>query len=148
MGIKRITLFLSFIIFLVGCHHNNESSHSENPNIKHLSTNSYHETATQAKELLMEKEDIKAVHAVNTDDTLLITIEVPHHERFSLEDKRKAYQKEIEQTFPNFTIELSTDKKIILETTKLEEKMTNQTISEEELKKKVEEIIHLSKEQT
>ncbi|WP_152657369.1 hypothetical protein [Oceanobacillus sp. CFH 90083] len=147
MRFKKMTLLLIFIAFLAGCNHDNESS-SENPNIEHLSTNSYQETAAQSKKLLMDKDDIKAVHAVNTKDTLLVTIDVPHHERFSLQDIKKAYQKELEQTFPNFTIELSTDKKIILETSKLEEKMTNQAITEEEIKKKIEEIIRLSKEQT
>ncbi|WP_193063262.1 hypothetical protein [Oceanobacillus oncorhynchi] len=145
---KKIALLLLFILFLVGCNHQNESSYSENPNIKHLSTNSSQDPATQAKELLINKDDITAVHAVNTDDTLLVTIEVPYHERFSLQDKTEVYQKELEQTFPDFTIELSTDKKIILETAKLEEKMDNQTLTKEEIKKKMKEIIHLSKEQT
>ncbi|MFD1388103.1 hypothetical protein ACFQ4Z_14970 [Oceanobacillus oncorhynchi subsp. oncorhynchi] len=145
---KKMALLLLFILFLAGCNHQNESSYSENPNIKHLSTNSSQDPATQAKELLIDKDDITAVHAVNTEDTMLVTIEIPHHERFSLQDKTEAYQKELEQAFPDFTIELSTDKKIILETAKLEEKMDNQTLTKEEIKKKMKEIIHLSKEQT
>lgn len=150
MRYKKIILLLLFILLLVGCNHQNESSYSdsENPNIKHLSTNSTQDTAMQAKELLIKKDDITAVHAVNTDDTLLVTVEIPHHERFSLKDKSEAYKKELEQTFPDFTVELSTDKKIILETSKLEEKMTNQTLSKEEIKKQMEKIIQLSKKQT
>ncbi|WP_080874907.1 hypothetical protein [Oceanobacillus timonensis] len=148
MQYKQIPLLLLFIIFLVGCHHTNESSNSENPNIQHLSTNSSQDTATQAKEFLESKDDIQAVHAANTKDTLLVTIEIPHHERFALQDKRKAYQKKLQQMFPDFTVELSTDKKIVLETSKLEEKIQNQSLTEEEIKKKIEKIIQLSKEQT
>ncbi|MFD1066074.1 hypothetical protein [Oceanobacillus locisalsi] len=148
MRYKKITLLLLFMMFLVGCHHTNESSNSENPNIQHLSTNSSQDTAAQAKEFLMGQDDIKAVHAVNTKDTLLVTIEIPHHERFSLQDKKETYQKELKKIFPDFTVELSTDQKIVLETSKLEEKMKNQTITEEEIKKRIEKIIQLSKEQT
>lgn len=147
MNFRKITLLLLFIIFLVGCNHN-ESSYSDNPNITHLSTDSDQEIAVQAKELLTDKNDIETVHAVNTKDTLLVTIEIPHHERFSLRQKTKTYQKELEQVFPDFTVELSTDKKIILETADLEEKMTKNTLTEDEIKKQIEKIIHLSKEQT
>lgn len=149
MNSRKITLLILFIIFLAGCNHS-ESSYSDDPNIKHLSTssNQEQEAAVQAKELLADRDDIKAVHAVNTKDMLLVTIEIPHHERFSLKEKSKTYQKELEQNFPNFTIELSTDKKIILETADLEEKITKNTLTDDEIKKQMEKIIHLSKEQT
>ncbi|GGP14584.1 hypothetical protein [Oceanobacillus neutriphilus] len=147
MNSRKITLLVLFIIFLTGCNHN-ESSYSDDPNITHLSTSSNQEAAVQAKELLTDRDDIEAVHAVNTKDTLLVTIEIPHHERFSLKEKTKTYQKELKQTFPNFTIELSTDKKIIIEITELEEKITKNALTEDEIKKQMEKIIHLSKEQT
>lgn len=147
MNSRKITLLLLFIIFLAGCNHN-ESSYSDNPNITHLSTSSNQEAAVQAKELFTDREDIEAVHAVNTKDTLLVTIEIPHHERFSLEEKSKTYQKELERAFPDFTIELSTDKKIIIETAELEEKIVKNNLVEDEIKKQMEKIIHLSKEQT
>ncbi|GIO22379.1 hypothetical protein [Oceanobacillus sp. J11TS1] len=144
---KIIILLLSLTLFLVGCNHQ-ESSYQDKPNIERISTNSHQDAATKAKELLMDRDDIKAVHAVNTEDILLITVETPHHERFNLEDIRKKYQKELEKAFPNFSIELSTDKKIGLETTKLEEKIAENTITKDEIKKKMKKIIQLSKEQT
>lgn len=147
MHLKKIIILLSFTMFLVGCTHQ-ESSYQEKPNIEHLSTNSYQQASIQAKELLMNKDDLKAIHAVNTDDTLLVTIEVPHHERFSLVDISKQYQKELEKAFPDYTVELSTDKKIILETAELEEKAAENKLTKDEMKKKMEKIIHLSKEQT
>lgn len=67
---------------------------------------------------------------------------------FHWKKKSKTYQKELERAFPDFTIELSTDKKIIIETAELEEKIVKNNLIEDEIKKQMEKIIHLSKEQT
>ncbi|WP_249869952.1 hypothetical protein [Oceanobacillus saliphilus] len=104
--------------------------------------------SNQAKEMLRKHEEITAVRAVNTEDSIVIAIEVEHHERFTLAETRKKYKKEMEDKFKDKKVEFSTDKKIVLELEKLEQDITNNTITKKELEKKVKQIIKLTKEQT
>lgn len=148
MYMKVIISFI-FIVLLFGCGQNDTSSRDQpEHNLDRLSSQSSQDTADEAKKQLLKNEEIEAVQAVNTSDTLLITIEIPHHERFSLQKKREQYQKELEKTFPHFTIELSTDKKIILELADLEEKIKQGELTEKQMEKEVKKVVELSKEQT
>lgn len=54
----------------------------------------------------------------------------------------------MKKQFKNLDVEFSTDKKIIIELDKLEKQILNNEISSKELKKRLKQIVTLSKEQT
>ncbi|WP_159431566.1 YhcN/YlaJ family sporulation lipoprotein [Ornithinibacillus halophilus] len=150
----RITIsFLLVIGLLTSCGtemNNSSGRNSQDIQLTKISTkgNIHDQTAAnRAKEILSKNDSVTAVQAVNTSNKMLITIEIPHHERFLLEKKRKELQKKMEKEFPDYKVELSTDKKIILELEDLEKKLREDNISNKKLEKELKHIIKLSKDQ-
>lgn len=104
--------------------------------------------ANQAKEFLSHYEEVAAVRAVNQDSQLVIAVEIKHLDRFSLEDIEKQLQKDIKKNFSDMKVTLSTDQKILIELRKLEEEITANRISHEEIKERLQKIKKLSQEET
>ncbi|MFD2043918.1 hypothetical protein ACFSTA_05110 [Ornithinibacillus salinisoli] len=151
---KRM-LFIGVVLFLlVGCttDTNNGTNGDKNTveltKISNLNNDIDQQPANKAKDILSQKKNVTAVKAVNTSKKLLITIEVPHHERFQLASTRKKLKDEMKKKFPKMEVELSTDQKIILEVEKLEKKLQKGSIKKKDLEKKVKKIMDLSQEQT
>ncbi|GGA87682.1 lipoprotein [Ornithinibacillus halotolerans] len=157
MGINKLVVLISIsaIILLTGCNKNDDSAISNNDsfiNITQISSEQIYDQkyANEAKQLLSQKDSIKKVLAVNSDDLLIIGIEIPHHERFNLAKINKELSKEMDEHFKDdeLNVELATDKKIILELEKLENKLMNNNITREKLNKELKHISKLLKEQT
>jgi hypothetical protein len=105
--------------------------------------------SNQAKDSMGKYAEITRVKAVNTDRKMLMAVEVEHNERFQLADIEKQLKNEMKEQFPHITVEFSTDKKIILELDKLEKKIQeDDNYSPKKLKKDLDKVISLSKEQT
>jgi len=105
--------------------------------------------SNQAKDSMRKYAEITTAKAVNTDQKMLMAVEVDHNERFNLAKIRNQLQKEIEEQFSHITVEFSTDKKIIIELDKLEKQIQkDSTYSPQKLEKELDKLIGLSKEQT
>ncbi|MEN2467443.1 hypothetical protein [Ornithinibacillus sp. FSL M8-0202] len=141
------------IIFtLVGCNtENNTQRNSDQPiKVTQISAkNTYDQSiSNKAKQILSKKENITRVLAANTDKILIIAIEIPHHERFGLQKVNKELSKEMDEEFKYIKVELVTDKKIVIELEKIEERLQNNDITKKELEKELKHISKLLKEQT
>lgn len=104
--------------------------------------------ADQAKEFLSHYEEISGVRAVNHDGQLVVAIDVHHHDRFSLDHIEKTLREDIRRNFSNMKVTLSSDQKIFIELKQLEEDILAQNISKNDIKKRLNEIQKLSKEET
>jgi predicted small lipoprotein YifL len=104
--------------------------------------------ANEAKDLLSHYPEITKINAVNTNKILLLTIEIEHMKRFKLADIRKELKKKMKKSFPDLKVELSTDKKIVIELEKLEKQIQENKLTKKEIKKEVKRLIELSKEHT
>lgn len=104
--------------------------------------------SNRAKDLLSQQEEVTTIHAVNSPKKMIIAIEVYHHDRFKLKKIKKRIQEEIDKAFPKLDIIVSTDKKIVLETRRLEEKINEGSISTEKINQKVKKIMKSAKDQT
>ncbi|WP_077596357.1 MULTISPECIES: YhcN/YlaJ family sporulation lipoprotein [Oceanobacillus] len=150
--ILRIAIMCLFI--LSACNQEtgqNTQDLNNNPSIEQINTNSNitsQQPSNKAKKLLSQYEEVTEVHAVNTKHTLLVTVNIEHHERFTLAKKRKQYQKMLEQEFKGEHVEVSTDKKILIETRKIEKKIKENTITNHKINQEIDRIIHLAREQT
>lgn len=104
--------------------------------------------ANQAKEILTNKDELTAIKAVNTQDKLVVGIEVYSLKRFQLKKIQKQVKKELESEFPTTEVILSTDQKIFLELDKLEKELQSNSLSKDKLAKKVNKLIKLANKET
>lgn len=104
--------------------------------------------SNNAKELLSNYEEISGVRAVNHNNQLVVAVDVDHDDRFNLDNIERDVSKKIKRDFSNMKVTISTDQKILLELEDLENALQKNNISEKELKKRLQEIKKLSKEQT
>lgn len=104
--------------------------------------------ANEAKDYLKNMEDLTAIQAVNTNDQMMITIEIEYLKRFQLEKTRKDIEKQMKDTFPDLEVFVSTDQKIILELEQIEQALQQNNLTEKQLEKKIKELMNLAKEQT
>lgn len=104
--------------------------------------------SNKAKKMLQNYEEVIVINAVNTQEDLMIAFEIEHHERLSLDHFEKKIKEKIKKSFPNFSIHVSTDKKIVIELEQLENEIADHSLSKKDFNKKVKQLIKLSKEQT
>ncbi len=155
MTLKRI-LFLVSIIILSACTNNMQKDPTFEPTgnrdmeLVKLSSKEVMDQnpSNRAKELLSKYTEISAVRAVNDKEELLVGVEVDHHERFSLDNIESELRKKIKENFSDLKVTLSTDQKILLELEKLESDIRDNKVSNDELKKKIQELKSLSQEET
>src|SRR5699024_1820588 len=104
--------------------------------------------SNRSKEILSNYEEVSGIRAVNDKDNLLIGVDIDHHERFSLDNMESELQKKIRKNFSDLKVTLSTYQKILLEVEKLEKQIRANEVTNDELKKKIADLVSLSKEQT
>ncbi|WP_042223968.1 YhcN/YlaJ family sporulation lipoprotein [Oceanobacillus manasiensis] len=155
MTIKKWLFLIGLLCILSSCGNESALEPSNKANEKldltHISTknnDTSQHPANQAKDALSKYKEITEVKAVNTTKQLIIAVQVEQNKRFNLTSIRKQLQKEMKKKFPDHKVELTTDKKIVIELKKLEEKLQSESISKKKVEKRVKEIIKLSKEQT
>jgi hypothetical protein len=146
----RFGVFLLLVIpLLTGCKENMDSAKNQSTPITKItakkSTNQ--SMANHAKELLIKRDDVSGVRGVNTDKELLIAITVPQIERFQLKTIEKNVKEKLKKEYPYYKIQVSTDQKIFLELDILERKLQEGKAGEKELKKELDKIKSLMKEE-
>lgn len=138
------------LLFITGC--GTTSTTSKDDKFIKLSTNHSAEidqqTANQAKDILSFHEEITDIYAVNSPQNMIIGIKIYHHDRFKLKKIRKRLQKEIDDKFPKSNNIVSTDQKIILELQRLEDEINSRFISQDEMNKKIKNLMKSAKDQT
>lgn len=153
MNAFRFLFIVGMILFLIGCNPNTDTSQNgpnDGVNFTNISTEGSldQSISNNAKQSLSQHKEITTINAVNTEKKLVIAFEVHHNERFQLAKFRKKMHKKMEKVFPDQKVELSTDKKIVIETNRLEKKIRKGNISKKKLQKEVKHLIKLMNEQT
>lgn len=156
IDMKRKKVFLRCGVYLLvilgllaGCKENMDSVKSQSTSITKISSKkSTNQTvANHAEELLIKRDDVTGVRGVNTDKDLLIAIKVPQMDRLQLSTIEKNVKEELTKEYPDHKIQVSTDQKIFLELDKLEKKLEKGKTGEKELKKELDNIKSLMKEE-
>ncbi|WP_174613076.1 hypothetical protein [Virgibacillus ihumii] len=149
-GYRLITI-IGLILFLTSCSTvDNSATQEDGINLSYITSNHNidQHASNQAKEMLRKHDTITSIHAVNTDKKMLIAIEVHHRHRLRLSNIRKYLQKEMEKAFPDRKVEVSTDKKAVIELNRLEKAIDSNKISKKKLKKEINHLTNLMHEQT
>ncbi|MCQ6274894.1 YhcN/YlaJ family sporulation lipoprotein [Bacillus sp. V3B] len=151
---KLIIFFLVLMLIGVGsgCNQNQNQLGDSNKGLSvsqvHTSNPINQTVANQAKERVITKEEISDVKAVNTDKELLVAIKVNPFDRFRLKKIEKTVKSDLEKAYPNHKVLVSTDSKMYLELEQLEQKLQEDHRNRKNLKKDVNKIKSLIKEQT
>ena len=156
MPVMKWLFIIIFIAVIAGCNTNEsvlEPAGTPNNDINLMKISKENRLdqhiSNQAKDSMRKYAEITTAKAVNTDQKMLMAVEVDHNERFNLAKIRNQLQKEIEEQFSHITVEFSTDKKIIIELDKLEKQIQkDSTYSPQKLEKELDKLTGLSKEQT
>lgn len=101
------------------------------------------EDAGKAEELLKKDERVKGVSALFYEDHLLIGIRVKTFSRFNKRKIAREFEKKLKEDYPDLTVFVSADSKILTETNKLILKK-----DEKGMKKKIHHLISLAEEET
>src|SRR5690625_916582 len=156
MPVMKWLFIIIFIAVIAGCNTNEsvlEPAGTPNNDINLMKISKENRLdqhiSNQAKDSMRKYAEITTAKAVNTDQKMLMAVEVDHNERFNLAKIRNQLQKEIEEQFSHITVEFSTDKKIIIELDKLKKQIQkDSTYSPQKLEKELDKLTGLSKEQT
>lgn len=150
---KKLVMLSIIAFVLFGCTNNDPTyEDAQNADVELLKIKSDvpvdQQPANQAKEFLSHYEEVKQVRAVNTDDDLVIAVDINHHDRFQLDHLQKELTKDVKKNFSGMTITFSTDRKILIELKRLEEDLQKQNMNVDEINERLEKIKKLSKEDT
>ena len=104
--------------------------------------------AAAAKTILLNKDEVKWVRAVESKDLLIVAVELEHWNTFQSKKLIKEMKKTLKKDLKIKNIEVTTDHKIFIELEKLEKKLSNNDISKKKLDKELKKISKLMKEQT
>ncbi|WEG18250.1 hypothetical protein PQ478_07150 [Alkalihalophilus pseudofirmus] len=123
---KRILIICIFLLIASGCGQRAQT-------IKPLQVGeeaivSQHE-ADESKQILLSMEEILEVVGVSTEKDIYLAPRVKQLDRFHLNDIRERGHENVKKRFPEYTVHVSTDKKIFIELGKLEKELKQRTIS-------------------
>jgi hypothetical protein len=102
--------------------------------------------AKKAKEKIIKYDEINEVIAIHNDMELIVGFNVKKIQEFNVKKIEEKVKKDLEKEFPNEIITVSHDRKILMELEKL--RTEQESLSEKELKKRLQKIKSLSKEIT
>lgn len=148
MKMKKL-IILSSLIILFGCSFDKEN-HSPPGDITNISTRDSfsQKKADHAIQFLLNDDRVTHAYAVNSKNKMIVAVEVPHLKRLRLQKIKQQLTDKLKKEFPDLDLSLSTDKKIVIELKKLQNKINSGTLSKKEIQKKMQTIIDLSKEET
>ncbi|MDQ0214089.1 hypothetical protein J2S13_000484 [Oikeobacillus pervagus] len=151
--LKIFLLLLTIIGIGSGCNENQNQMGYDNKDlsISQVDTTSKpidQSIANQAKEKMITKDEITDVMAVNTDKELLVAIKVENFNRFRLKSIEKTVKSDLEKMYPNHKVVVSTDKKMFWELEKIEQRLQKNNTNKKRLKKDLQKLESLIKEQT
>ncbi len=101
------------------------------------------EKEAKAEELISTHEDVKKAVILLNDNDLLVALRMKTFSRFNKRKIGKKIEKELKKSYPDMTVTVSVDNKILLETTKI----INENIQETN-DKKIKKLKSLIKEET
>lgn len=102
----------------------------------------------KAKQLLSQYEEVSGVRAINHDGELFVAIDIKQSDRLSLKSLQRDLRKKLKDEFQNMGVHVSTDQKLLFEIEKIENELIDDSISKNEVGKRVKNLKKLMKERT
>ncbi|RSL31944.1 hypothetical protein D7Z54_18365 [Salibacterium salarium] len=146
----RSILLITFLFlgFASGCAENPDSAMKDNGITKVQNVSMDQSLSNKAKEKVTKMQDITEAKAVNTDKDLVLAVQIKQFNRFQTKSIEKKVKTNLKKWFPNRRIDVSTDLKILLELGELEDRLQENNMNQQKLKKELQQIKNLMKEKT
>ena len=151
MKVKILFIILILIGLGSGCNGNqNQLDNKDNLSVSQVHTSKPidQSVANHAKEKIITKEEVSDVKAVNTDNELLVAIKVENFNRFRLKNIEKSVKSDLKKIYPDHKVFVSSDKKMFWELEKIEQRLKKNDTNKKNLKKDLNKLKNLMKEQT
>jgi len=146
---KKTLLSLS-LIFLLGCQTpdvNKPKGTNKFQSLTAVEEEMSQDVSNELKKMIGDHERVTNVFAANTFNKLVVGFEVRQRDRFRLKKLKKQFSKKIEKMYPMLETVVTTDKKLIWELKKIEEKINNESATVNEIQRDMKKIIKLSKDE-
>lgn len=160
MGKNTRTLVAIYLCLLItiGCA-NNQPELTKSNDINHIINvqNKQQKGTTQgtnqnisirASEIVKNMDVITDAVAVNDQKDLFLSYKVKHLKRFQLKKIEKQVKKKLENQFPNYSVTVSSDLKLFLETNELKDKIARKQIKPNMISKEIKKLNKLLNEKT
>lgn len=150
MRFKNLIPIIFLASILVGCNTTEQGQEAPDVNLTKV-TNQKEinlDLSNSVKDFLSKEENISSVHAINSNNLLVVAIDIPQMKRFNLQDIKNNIKKKLQKKFEASEVYVTTDQKIILELDQLEQKINQSSLTQKKLTKELKRIIKLMNEQT
>lgn len=141
-----IVMFFSVMV-LVSCNNQDENQTlTKNVNYTNVKYGGVvdQSPSAKAKDIVSEREETTDIRAVNSDKDLYLAFNVDTFDSFRIDKIEADVKKELKKKFPDYNVQVSTDKKVFLELEALEAKLANKKVkNKKELEKNLNHIKHL-----
>ena len=127
---------------MIACDDSNEQA-----SVKNAQSIDQH-PAENAEKLLKNNKEVTKAHAINSNDYLVAGFDVKQRHKWNLEKRKKQYKKQLKNEFPDHTILLSTDQKLILELNKLTNQLNEKELSKNQIKSNIKKLKKLHDKKT
>ncbi|OCA84238.1 hypothetical protein A8F94_16105 [Bacillus sp. FJAT-27225] len=150
---KSVILIVGFTMLLAGCGQNEGSSNlalmnRTNPEPVHTEDNGSRVSEEKVEKEVESLPELYDVAVIKGKKEFLVAYKVRHLQRFRMKNIEKKLTTRLEKKFPKEKFTVSSDYKIFLEATRLQEKIKNGNYNGKEAEKRLQEIVKLQKEKT
>ena len=127
---------------MIACDDSNEQA-----SVKNTQSIDQH-PAKNAEQILKNNKEVTKAHAINSNDFLVAGFDVKQRHKWNLEKRKKQYKKQLKNEFPDHTVLLSTDQKLILELNKLTNQLNEKQLSKNQIKSNIKRLKKLHDKKT
>lgn len=139
MKLRPILVSLCILIGLASCQASDNQETSRTYSAKANEDIPQH-LAEEAKRTVVSMERVDDAVSVVLDENVYVAINVNGFDRFFLKEIRKEAKEKLKKAIPGGKIEVSTDKKIDIELTEIEQALQRGELSKKDLKKKIKKV--------
>lgn len=132
----KILLLIGAIICSTGCQTAEEKIEALSSN-ENSGPTPPQEFAIKVEDEIKQMKEVQDVHAVAFEENIYVTLEVNGFDRFFLQEIRQRVHKKVKGMNKKANVHVSTDKKLIMELSKLKSMARKGSISKENLNKEL-----------
>lgn len=148
-----VAIFMAVILVIAGCTNNQNPQQSgsrsqSNPTEVKWEEQIDQTPASEAKKYVEnERKEMTDVHAINSKKELHVAVKFKTFDAFNTQQLTKKVQKHLQKQFPKYKVQVSSDRKIYQQISKVEGAIQSKQINKQTLKKRMEKINQFFKNQ-
>ncbi|RKL67643.1 hypothetical protein CR203_09840 [Salipaludibacillus neizhouensis] len=135
-----ILLSVFCLIGVVGCQAEDDPVKAQGYGVAGSGVEIPQHLAKEAERTVLDMEEVDDATSVALDKSVYVALTVNGFDRFFLKDIRKEAKEKLEKSIPNGEFEVSTDSKVEMELTEIEQALENNKLTKKELEQKIKKV--------